>query len=71
MLYCPICGKILPERETMEVPPLPGFKQHRCSDRATIALDAAMRRDPDTEEPRARTYGQRLHEGFKMLESDD
>lgn len=56
--YCPICGADTRRH---------GLRAHRCKQRTLDAIDAAMQRDPDTEEPPAKPFSARLHDGFKML----
>jgi len=52
--YCPICG-------------VKATDGHRCSEKKLKAIDAAMKRDPDSEEPRRRPMPVRLSEGFELL----
>jgi len=48
---------------------------HKCDEsylkRSATARDASMRRDPDDEAPKARSFGQRLAEGFELLNLED
>jgi hypothetical protein len=43
------------------------LRDHRCDPRKLRAIDAAMERDPDDEEPRRKPFNQRLRDGFEIL----
>ena len=57
--YCPICGARIH-----------GY-HHTCRQNVLNAIDAAHRRNPDEEEPKAVPFGQRLAIGFMMLEEGE
>ena len=52
--HCPICGARLSET-------------HRCKPSVLAGIDGAAKRDPDDEEPKHISEGQRLSDGMDML----
>lgn len=65
--YCPTCGKPLRSNEDVTPPARPGNVIHRCPERSLRAIDAAHRRDSDDIQPRGRTVGERINDGFDMM----
>lgn len=62
--WCPICG-------AWYARVLGGQGRHRCKPSVLAAIDGAMRRDPDFEEPKVRrSFNQRLADGFLMLDDE-
>jgi len=53
--YCPICGKRYEAQYGVG---------HRCNEASLRAIDAAMKRNPDEEEPRRKSEGRRLYDGL-------
>jgi hypothetical protein len=61
---CPVCGQNIRYPESLA----PGPNQHRCSKRKLRAIDNGQRRSGRNP---ARSEGERIEEGFKMMEMDD
>jgi hypothetical protein len=56
MAWCSICGITFEWNE-----------QHQCQQSTLDRIDAAHRRDPDSENERRKTFGQRLADGVSLL----
>lgn len=61
---CPVCEEYIRYPRSLA----PGPNQHRCSEHKLRAIDDARRRSGRIP---ARTVGERIEEGFNMMEMDD
>jgi NAD-dependent DNA ligase len=61
---CPVCGQNIRYPESI----YRGPNQHRCQERRLQAIDKPRRRSGRNP---ARSEGERIEEGFKMMEMDD
>jgi hypothetical protein len=61
---CPVCEEYIRYPRSLA----PGPNQHRCSKRKLRAIDTGRRRSGRNP---TRSEGERIEEGFKMMEMDD
>jgi len=67
--HCPICGARV-ENASELIASGPGVRQHRCRKKVLECIDGAL----SSEKPRGirePSIGQRLEDGFSMMEEED
>jgi hypothetical protein len=64
---CPICGEYIRYPESI----LRGPNRHRCSPAALAAIDRDRDERRRSGRNPARSVGERIEEGFRMMEIDD
>jgi hypothetical protein len=67
--FCPICGMTVPKGMSVVAVPGGNYPQHRCAEATLRAIDAT--RQVDDRQPASPTFGQRLLQGFELLNDED